>query len=82
MTWQNLEVKKWKHYPVSIISFGLGLSAIYLALAYAFSLLNVSMPTAKSIAWVRGILGVLTLSLGFSLATGKFSSLAVMIKGP
>ncbi|MEK6600260.1 MAG: hypothetical protein AABZ09_00120, partial [Candidatus Binatota bacterium] len=70
------------HHPISIISFGLGLSAIYLALAYAFSLLIVSMPTAKSIAWVRGILGVLTLSLGFSLATGKFSSMAIMIKGP
>ena len=68
------------HHPLSVSSFGLGVSAMYIALAYCFSLLAFSR-LAKVIGWVRGVLGVLTLILGLSLATGTFPSLTALIYG-
>ena len=69
----------FSHHPLSVSSFGLGLSAMYLALAYGFSLVTDSRHVAQGIPWVRGVLGALTLILGLSLATGTFPSLAAVI---
>lgn len=65
--------------PVSAICFGLGLSSMYLALAYDFRFLILSASGAKVIALAQGILGVLTLVLGLSWVTATFSPLDAVI---
>ena len=67
------------HHALSVSSFGLGLGAMYVALAYILGLLIVPKRRDKPIAWLNGILGVLTLVLGLSFATGTFPSLAALI---
>ena len=69
----------FSHHALSVSSFGLGLGALYVALAYILGLLIVPKRADKSIAWINGILGVLTLVLGLSFATGTFPSLAAAI---
>lgn len=60
------------HHPVSVISFGLGLSAMYVALGYGFGLLMNSWTGTKVLAWMKGIFGVLTLGLSVSFVFGVF----------
>jgi cytochrome c biogenesis protein CcdA len=70
----------FSHHPLSVGSFGLGLSAMYLGLAYSFRLVVASMRLAKAGGWLKLIFGLLTLILGFSFATGTFSSVADLIR--
>jgi cytochrome c biogenesis protein CcdA len=70
----------FSHHPLSVGSFGLGLSAMYLGVAYSFSLMAASMRLAKASGWLKLIFGLLTLILGFSFATGTFSSVVEVIR--
>jgi len=70
----------FSHHPLSVGSFGLGLSAMYLGVAYGFSLMAASTRLAKASGWIKLILGLLTLILGFSFATGTFSSVVELIR--
>lgn len=67
------------HHPLSVGSFGLGLGAMYVALAYGFGLLINSWQRARALAWIKGVISVLTVTLGVSFTTGTFSSLAAWI---
>jgi len=67
------------HHPLSVSSFGLGLSIMYVALAYGLSLLFVFSRLAKAIAWAKRGGGLLAAILGLSLASGTFSSLSALI---
>ncbi|MGH7772502.1 MAG: hypothetical protein ACREQA_09740 [Candidatus Binatia bacterium] len=68
----------FSHHPISVVSFGLGVSVMYGILAYGFSLLA-SRRVANVTTWVRRIVGVLTLILGLSWATGTFSLLTAVV---
>ena len=70
----------FSHHPLSVGSFGLGLSAMYLGVAYGFSLMAASTRLAKASGWIKLIFGLLTLILGFSFATGTFSSVVELIR--
>ncbi|MCZ6449347.1 MAG: hypothetical protein O6918_00555 [Deltaproteobacteria bacterium] len=67
------------HHPLSVSSFGLGLSAMYVALAYGLSLLFVFSRLGRVIGWAKGASGFLTVILGLSLASGTFLSLSALI---
>lgn len=67
------------HHPLSVSSFGLGLTAMYIALAYGVSLLTASRQVANDIAWLKGTASILSLILGLSFATGTFPSLVGLI---
>lgn len=67
------------HHPLSVSSFGLGLTAMYIALAYGVSLLTASRQVANGIAWLKGTASILSLILGLSFATGTFPSLVGLI---
>jgi cytochrome c biogenesis protein CcdA len=70
----------FSHHPLSVGSFGLGLSAIYLGVAYEFSPMAASMRLAKARGWLKLIFGLLTIILGFSFATGTFSSVVEVMR--
>lgn len=70
----------FSHHPLSVASFGLGLSAMYLGVAYGLSLMAASMRLAKAGGWLKLIFGLLTLILGFSFATGTFPSVVEVIR--
>lgn len=73
-------VGAFSHHPLSVGFFGLGLSAMYLGVAYGFSLVAASMRLAKASGWLKLIFGLLTLILGFSFATGTFPSVVEVIR--
>ena len=70
----------FSHHPLSVGSFGLGLSAIYLGVAYGLSVMAASTRLAKGSGWLKLIFGLLTLILGFSFATGTFSSVVEVMR--
>lgn len=45
----------FSHHPLSVGSFGLGLSVMYFALAYGFSLLIYSRLGARVLTWINGL---------------------------
>ncbi len=69
----------FSHHPLSVSSFGLGLSVMYMALAYSFSLLFEFSRLDKVIAWANRVVSFLAAILGLSLASGTFSSLSALI---
>lgn len=71
----------FSHHPLSVGTFGLGLSAMYIALAYGLGGLIFSARELNVIAWIKAFAGVLAFILGSSFATGRFSSLAAFITG-
>jgi len=60
-------------------SFGLGIGAMYVALAYCFTLLFVFSRLAKVIVWSKRVVGFLAVILGLTLASGTYSSLSAFI---
>lgn len=69
----------FSHHPLSVASFGLGLTAMYFALAHSFGLLINSWQRARALAWIKGVISVLTVILGLFFTTGTFPSLAAWI---
>lgn len=67
------------HSPLSVGFFGLGLSAIYFAMARGFDFAVFPKWVSKGAPWAKGIVGLLTIILGFSFATGTFSAVAAAI---
>lgn len=69
----------FSHHPLSVSSFGLGLSVMYVALAYSLSLLFVFSRLAKVVARAKRVVSFLVVILGLSLASGTFSSMSALI---
>jgi len=67
------------HHPLSVSSFGLGLSAVYLLMAHGFDLGVFPKWVSKGTPWAKGMVGLLNIVFGLSFATGTFSSLAAVI---
>lgn len=67
------------HHSLSVASFGLGLGVMYVALAYSFGLLINSWQRARALAWIKGVISFLTVTLGLSFTTDTFSSLSAWI---
>jgi len=70
----------FSHHPLTVGSFGAGVSVMYFALAYSLGLLMCPRQSPNVLAWEYGVVGALTATLGLSFAAGKFSSLMEVIR--